>query len=253
MDGKKRPRFRLEVKRSTLKWYGCVTMLFYTAGMAVFQNGLLHVGQYTREGLALALKNDPGMMALSGWALGLQLLGALAVPVFAFLLSEGFRHTSDFRKYLLRVLAFALLSEIPYDFAMSGTPFDPSRQNGMFTLAVCLVMMYGLRLLSQPKPRRAAQIAVIAAALLWCGLLRCAFGMCTVLLCAVYELLYDRKSLRVLIGCGVSTLYITAPLSGWLFWNYAGETGKRFNKYVFYAFYPLHLLLFGAVARLLAG
>lgn len=210
MDGKKRPRFRLEVRRSTLKWYGCVTILFYTAGMAIFQNGLLHVGQYTREGLALALKNDPGMMALSGWALLFQLLGGLAVPVFAFLLSEGFRHTADFRKYLLR-------------------------------------------LLNLPKPRRAAQAAVIAAALLWCGLFRCVFGLCTVLLCAVYELLYDRKSLRVLIGCGVSTLYITAPLSGWLFWNYAGEVGKCLNKYIFYAFYPLHLLVFGVIAHVLAG
>lgn len=253
MDGKKRPRFRLEIKRSTLKWYGCVTMLFYTAGMTIFQNGLLHVGQYTREGLALALKNDPGMMVLSGWALVFQLAGALAVPVFAFLLSEGFRHTSDFRKYLFRVLAFAVLSEIPYDFAMSGRAFDLSRQNGMLTLAVCLIMLYGLRLLSQPKPRRGAQIAVVAAALLWCGLLRCAFGMCTVLLCAVYELLYDQKSLRVLVGCGVSTLYITAPLSGWLIWNYAGETGKRFNKYIFYAFYPLHLLVSGVIAHFLAG
>lgn len=237
MDGKKRSRFRLEVRRSTLKWYGCVTMLFYTAGMAIFQNGLLHVGRYTREGLALALKNNPGMMVLSGWALLFQLVGGLAVPVFAFLLYEGFRHTSDFRKYLLRVLAFAALSEIPYDFAMGGTLFDPSRQNGMFTLVVCLVMLYGLGLLSQPKPRRAAQIAVIAA----------------VLLCAAYELLYDRKSLRVLIGCGVSTLYITAPLSGWLFWNYAGEPGKCIKKYVFYAFYPLHLLVLGAIAHFLAG
>ena len=53
MDGKKRPRFRLEVKRSTLKWYGCVTMLFYTAGMAVFQNGLLHVGSIPARGWRL--------------------------------------------------------------------------------------------------------------------------------------------------------------------------------------------------------
>lgn len=251
MKGKK--RFRLQVRSSTLKWYGCVTMAFYTAGMAVFQNGILHIGQYTQNELSLALKADPQMMVLSGWALLLQLIGALAVPVFAFLLVEGFLHTSDFRKYLLRVLGFAVLSEIPYDFAMSGVLFDPFRQNGMLTLVVCLVMLYGLRLLSGQKKRRLAQVAVIAAALLWCEMLRGAFGLCTVLLCAVYYLLYEQKSLRVLIGCGVSTLYVTAPLSGWLFWNYAGEDGKKPGRYFFYAFYPLHLLVFGVIARLISG
>ena len=73
------------------------------------------------------------------------------MPVFAFLLVEGFQHTSSFKRYLLTMLGFAVVSEIPYDLAMSGSLWSLNSQNSLFTLSICLIMLYGLRLYSGRK------------------------------------------------------------------------------------------------------
>ncbi|MCD8146476.1 MAG: conjugal transfer protein TraX [Clostridiales bacterium] len=251
----RKPRRVILVTGTKLKVYACITMLFYTIGVAVVQNGLIHVNQYSSEELSQALSGDSHLMVLSGWASVLQLIGGLAVPVFAFLLVEGFVHTSSVKNYLLRLLAFAVLSEVPYDLAMNGVLWDTGSQNTLFTLAVCLVMLYGLRLLEQ-RPGlgwKLFQVLVVLAAAVWCNLLRLGCGLCMVLVCAIFYKLYDRKGVRLLLGCAVSVMYVTGPFSGYLLWNYCGERGWDKNKYLFYVFYPLHLLVLGVIGTVLAG
>ena len=247
-------KYRLQMTGRNLKIYGCATMLFYTLSMSIVENGLIHVNAYTAEGLSQAMATDGHIMLLSTWATVFRLIGALAIPVFAFLLVEGFVHTANFKRYLLTMLGFALISEIPYDLAMDDTLFSLSGQNAMFTYAICLVMLYGLRLFVDRKGLRfrLAQICVVLAAILWGELLQCAFSLVTVLLCAVYYLLYDRKSQRVLVGCAVSIIYVTSIFSSYALWNYAGERGIIKNKYIYYTLYPVHLLLLGTIAHLMA-
>lgn len=250
-----RRRRSIAVTGTKLKIYACITMLFYTIGMSIVQNGLIHINDYTKGDLLDLLKNDPDMMVLSGWASVLQLIGGLAVPVFAFLLVEGFRYTSDYRRYLLSMLGFAVLSEVPYDLAMNNTLWDMSSQNVLFTMTVCLVMLYALRVLQGKKGLlyRLGQLVIVIAAILWCSFLRCNFGLCTVLLVAVYYLLYDRNGLKIILGCAISIMYVTGPLSTYVIWGYNGQRGWNKNKYLFYAFYPVHLLVLGVIAHLMAG
>ena len=246
-----RPRFHLDMNGSTMKIYGCVTMFLYAFSRSVIQQGLIGMDSYGPGELTAAMEADPDLMMLSGWASVLQLIGGLAVPVFAFLLVEGFLHTRSFKRYFLTMLLFAIVSEVPYDLAMYGKAWYVGGQNALLTYALCLVMLYGLGVLDGKKGFviRFCQVLLVGATVLWSMMLQCAFGLATVLLVAIYYLWREKHGVRVLLGCAVSILYVTAPLSGYAIYNYDGQRGKIAEKYkyVFYALYPAHLVVLWAI------
>ena len=247
-DRRKLPH--VEVTAATLKWYGCITMLFYSVSMTVIQNGLLHVNQYTNPELRQMWAEDPQLMALSSWAAVFQLLGGLGIPVFAFLLVEGFLHTGSFSVYLIRMTAFALVSEIPYDYAMTGRLLDWSSQNMLFTLVIGLVMLYGLRLF---QAGRGVKLLIVLSAVLWGLLMRSQFGFCMILLIAVYYLMREHRA-KFWVSGAISLMYITGPVSNFVLTRYNHQPGSQSWKYLFYFLYPAHLLILGLVTRLcLAG
>ena len=134
-----------DITADGLKNFACIMMFLQTVGIAVFENGLLHTGQYTQEQFSQALAENERMMALAGAGSVLQLLGGLAVPIFAFLLVEGFLHTSDYKRYLLSLTVCAVISEIPYDLANYRKFWDLSGQNALFSMVISLLMLYFLK------------------------------------------------------------------------------------------------------------
>ena len=71
----------------------------------------------------------------------LTCIGRLAYPIFAFMIVEGYFHTSNLKKYIGRLFLFAFLSEIPFDLVMGSRFFYPIHQNVLFTflIGICLI------------------------------------------------------------------------------------------------------------------
>lgn len=240
----------IPVDEHTLMWYGGITLLFYSISMSVIQNGMLHVNRYSNAELRELLVNDPDLMLLSGWAVVFQLLGGLAIPVLAFLAVENFLHTENYRSDLVCMAALAVLSEIPYDLAMSGKLFDWTGQNMLFSLVIGLVMLYGLRLFAASK---GVQALIVLAAVLWSGFMKTGFGLCLILLTAVYYLLREKPRARLIWSSLIGLMYVTGPVSNFVLRRYNGQTGRAGKRYLFLCLYPLHLLVLAAVAAFLTS
>lgn len=236
-----------------LKLFACAVMLIQSAGIAIVENGIIQIDQYTQEGLSAALAENSGLMAWAGAGSVMQLIGGMALPVFAFLLVEGFRNTSNIRRYVISLLIFALISEIPYDLAICGTLMDFSTQNAMVSMAVSLLMLCCLHTVQKQKGILAAfvKFCIVLGAVLWVTLLRAQYGLCLVLLTAVFDLFYARNVLKTVLGILISLMYVTGPLAFYGLWCYNGKRENRIYKYVYYAFYPAHLLVLGLIAQLL--
>ena len=51
----------------------------------------------------------------------LRYIGRISMPIYAFLLVQGYQHTRDFKRYVIRMAIFAVVSEVPYDLLFHGS------------------------------------------------------------------------------------------------------------------------------------
>lgn len=68
-------------------------------------------------------------------------IGRIAYPIFAFMIVEGVTHTSNLKKYMLRLFIFALIAEVPYDMLQTGGVFSIYHQNVLFTFLISILLI----------------------------------------------------------------------------------------------------------------
>ena len=62
---------------------------------------------------------------------------------------EGYFHTKNKWKYLITLLVFGVISEIPFDMCTTATFFEANWNNIMFTLALVLAMIWLIDVLKE--------------------------------------------------------------------------------------------------------
>ncbi len=201
----------------------------------------------------------------------MRLIGRMAFPLYCFLLVEGFLHTSNVKKYGLRLLLFAFLSEIPFDLALTGQIWDTSYSNVFFTLAIALVALWAFSYIEKFaefwKEKQwdsfLGMLVITMAGVLTlaiCGgfaemVLMTDYGFAGVFAIVAMYLLRNTRMIGFAAGVFVLTIFSSStelfafcmlyPLM-----SYDGTRGKSL-KYVFYAFYPVHLLVLAMLCILI--
>ncbi len=205
-------------------------------------------------------------MYLAGWLgaefydviLVLRMIGRVAFPIYCFLLVEGFQRTGNYRRYLRRMVLFALISEVPFDLSLSAEVVHLEHQNVMFTMTIGLLAMYGMKWVAEKKLLKGkyliVQLLIAAVAAGTATLLKTDYSWAGVLcICAMY-LFKASNAGRALLGNAflimINTLEVAGLFSVPLIGSYNGERGLKI-KYFFYMFYPAHLLVLYIICVLL--
>ncbi len=207
-------------------------------------------------------------------------VGRLAFPIFAFLAVEGYFHTRSFKRYALRMLLFAVLSEVPFDLMYGGTVFYPVHQNVIWTL---LLGLLGIRLMEAARAKGKRWLYILTcAAVVVLGFALGTLGMVDyygagVLTVFVFYFFHGREWWKLLgqilalywinvrmlggqvypmtiLGMNVELsqqgLALLALVPIWLYRGCQGHHSKAF-QYACYAFYPVHMLILALILRAL--
>lgn len=233
---------KLSVTGSTLKTFAILIMLIDHIGAALVGPLRSSLSQ-TMPKLADILRTLYPHM---------RNIGRLAFPIFCFLLVEGFLHTSNAARYAKRLFLFALISEIPFDFALSNSLFAYNHNNVYFTLLIGLLVMMGVSYFETKTPCHPAeryfnlcmQILIAAAGLYAAKYLHTDYGFKGVFLIEVLYFLKSDRKVQAIFGAIAISWEATAPLAFIPIWFYNGERGRQM-KYFFYWFYPVHLIILG--------
>lgn len=202
----------------------------------------------------------------------LTCVGRMAFPIFAFLTAEGYAHTSDLRRYMRRLLFWAVLSEIPFNLMCGGGISYPYHQNVLWTFLISLGLIALMERCRERFPPAAAALSQAGLVLLGFVLGYAAMadyfgaGVLTVLafyffrgqswknrllqLICLYilhvHLLGGYYYAVSLFGCELEIVQqgfaLLALLPIWLYQGRRGVRSKAFQHFC-YAFYPAHMLL----------
>lgn len=200
----------------------------------------------------------------------LTYIGRMTFPIFAFMISEGFIHTKNLKKYIFRLLGFALVSEIPFNLFYGGSWFFPYHQNVLFTL---LFGLLAITLIDKAKKNRDKKtiiktvlLLILLGAASFIGFVDYGFfGFLTVIMFYLFRdfpfawllqlismvlmnvILFEGQQFPVEI---FGKTYEIAAQGFAVFslipiWLYGGRKGKsnKILQYGFYSFYPVHMLI----------
>lgn len=189
----------------------------------------------------------------------MRCIGRLAFPLFCFLLIEGFSYTRNRYKYTLRLFLFSLISEIPFDYAFRHAFISFGYQNVFFTLTIGLLVLIlseqiSIHFAQNVSTHTVLQMVVLIGGALIAQMLRTdygAFGIVTIYIMNYFR--HDRVR-EYFGGCVILTLCNLMEVFTFAIYPliklYNNTRGWNL-KYLFYAFYPVHIIILTAISYFL--
>lgn len=240
---------RKGISGGALKLIAIFTMLIDHIGAAIFETTLIPAAYKAGGNYQLYTQID----------IVLRCIGRLAFPIFCFLIVEGFFHTRNVKKYALRLAVFAIISEVPFDLAFFHKTFYWGYQSVYLTLVIGLLVITGIDYVENKDLKRIIksiiQVLVAALGIALAFALRTDYYGLGVLLILLFYLFRKKELWRNITCClnlillGPIELFGVISLIPIHFYN--GKKGLKINKYVFYAFYPVHLFILYLIATYL--
>lgn len=183
-------------------------------------------------------------------------LGRITFPLFAFLLTEGYVHTSNIKKYIERIIIFGIISQIPFMFFRTYVG-DWLMLNIMFTLMLGLMAILAYDKINN----KFISIPLVILIILSGNLFKVDYGAYGVLLIFILYLFKDQKIFLTISYIGVvilhyyhigclninyifNIIFTLFPIIIILLYN--GKQGRKI-KYFYYWFYPVHMIIFSII------
>lgn len=207
-------------------------------------------------------------------------IGRIAFPIFAFQIVEGYFHTKDIKKYLKRLLIFALISEIPFNYLTGGGLLNPTDQNVMFTFIISILF---IMLIEKAKKKGKILYVITLLMSIILGFLVGTFTFVDYMGYGVLMVLtfYFFRGRRFgWLGILICMWYINFEMIGGLvfpinifgfhydlpeqgfallalpfIWMYNGKQGLHNKKiqYGYYAFYPAHITILVIISKIISA
>ncbi len=199
--------------------------------------------------------------------------GRITAPVMCFMLTEGYRHTHDCKRYALRLLVFAVLSYLPFIYFETGglpTAGDALTLNMIYTLFLTLLGLWADEHFTGAKK---------TAALVMLGFLTLFGDWPVMALIFALNFSRNRDNRRRLFYVFTVTSAVFTVMMGYTYWSmgfrlgrallcslpqmgtllslplldrYNGQKGRNTGgKWLFYWFYPVHLVILGFLQTVL--
>ena len=203
----------------------------------------------------------------------LTCIGRLTFPIYAFMIVEGYFHTKNLKKYVGRLLIFAILSEIPFNLAMGSRLFYPIHQNVLWSFLISIGLIHWNE---KVKVKKLWKRILVGFASILIGSI---VGIITfvdyyhagILMVLVFYF-FRHKKWWCYLGQFICMWYINCDMLGGLqyemnvlgqtyfisrqgfallalipIWFYKGKQGyhSKTLQFIYYAFYPVHLLILG--------
>ena len=187
----------------------------------------------------------------------MRLIGRVAFPIFAFLIAEGCRKTTDIRKYLLRLGIFALISEIPFDLLLFGRMYEPSLQNVFFTLFIAAAAIWAYETTLRKNLKSYISVFICIPFAVCAYLMKTdfgAYGVMAIFACYIFQVRWQQAAalgIVMFIAYAGSIYFFIATLPAiFLVFIYNGQRGFPM-KLAFYFAYPGHLLILAYIVHMI--